>query len=273
VVTSANEFLADVQARGHVLDEYRETGYCILTDVFGPAQLSQMQQAWGQVSDKRRSEGRKAHATLLMTHVSNPDVAKIVRHRPLVDCVESLLGGRVELIQSQLMHGMPGTKGFSPHQDNFYNRAQPNDGIIAAWIALEDVDEENGCLVAFPGSHHHGLAQTRRDWMYLLSRSPDVAKSLLRAASPKFRTGDDDSSVIERFVYAEAPKGIEPAPMIMKAGSVLFMHGDVIHFSYPNRTANRSRRSLLTNFIRTGTVFSAGKLTGRVPFDVYASQG
>lgn len=271
-MTSAKEFLADEQSRCHVLEAYRETGYCALTDVFNADELAEMRRAWDKVSDKRRDEGKKAYATLLMTHITNPDIARIVRHRALVDCVAGILGGRVELIQSQLMHGRPGTKGFSPHQDNFYNRAQPKDGIVAAWIALEDVDEENGCLAAFPGSHHHGLAQTRRDWVYLLSRSPDVAKSLLRAASPRFRTGDDDSSVIERFVYAEAPKDIRPAPMILKAGSVLFMHGDVIHFSYPNRTADRSRRSLLTNFIRTGTAFSAGKLSGRVPFDVYAPQ-
>jgi ectoine hydroxylase-related dioxygenase (phytanoyl-CoA dioxygenase family) len=269
-VITADKFLADQEARRRALDEYREIGYCILSDVFGPSLLPGMHQAWEKVSERRRQEGKKPHATLLMTHLNNSDIAQIVRHRPLVDCVEGFLGGKVQLIQSQLMHGMPGTKGFSPHQDNFYNRAQPNDGILAAWIALEDVDKDNGCLAAFPGSHQHGLAETRRDWMYLLSRSPDVAKSLIRATMPKLVGAEDDSSVIERFVYAEAPKGIEPAALAMKAGSVLFMHGDAIHFSYPNRTANRSRRSLLTNYVRTGTVYSAGKLTGRVPFDVYA---
>jgi hypothetical protein len=38
LVTSANEFLADVQARGQILDQCCEIRYCILTDVFGPAQ-------------------------------------------------------------------------------------------------------------------------------------------------------------------------------------------------------------------------------------------
>ena len=42
--------------------------------------------------------------------------------------------------------------------------------------------------------------------------------------------------MIERFVYAEAPSNIEQVPVALKAGSVVFMHGDAIHLSYPNQT-------------------------------------
>lgn len=269
--TSARDFLADAAARRQILDEYRATGMAILTDVYGPTEIARMRETWTEIGESRRKMGKKAYATLLMTHLSIGGVASVVRNRNLVGVVEGLLGGKVELIQSQLMFGQPGTKGFSPHQDNFYNRAEPNDGIIAAWIALEDVDEDNGCLAAFPGSHLAGLAATRRDWMYLLSRSPDVAKSLLRLASPRARGQPNDSGVIERYVYAEIPKDSRPVPVVMKAGSVALMHGDLIHLSYPNRTPDRFRRSLLTNFVREGTRFNAGKLTGRIPFDVYAS--
>jgi ectoine hydroxylase-related dioxygenase (phytanoyl-CoA dioxygenase family) len=268
---SARDFLADEQVRSHVLDDYRRTGLAILTDVYDPAEIAQMRGTWSEIGEGRRKEGKKPHSTLLMTHLSNGQVAEIVRNSTLVRAVEGLLGGKVELIQSQLMFGQPGTQGFSPHQDNFYNRAEPKDGIIAAWIALEDVDDENGCLACFPGSHLNGLAATRRDWMYLLSRSPDVAKSLLRLASPGTRHQPNDSGVIERYVYAEIPKDIRPQSVVLKAGSVAFMHGDLIHLSYPNRTPDRFRRSLLTNFVREGTQFKAGKLTGRIPFDVYAS--
>ncbi len=270
-MVTVREFLDRPQVRQEALESFRATGYLILTDLFQTDELDKMRAAWVTLADQRRKEGKKPHATLLMTHITHPEIAEIVRHPLLVKCVEGVLGGRVDLIQSQLMYGQPGTKGFSPHQDNFYNRAQPSDGICAAWMALEDVDKDNGALGVFPGSHLNGLADTRRDWIYLLSRSPDVAKSLLRLASPKFRGGDDDSSVIERFVYAEAPQDIKPVPVVLKAGSIAFMHGDLIHLSYPNQTADRSRRSLLTNFVKVGTQFSAGKLSGRVPFDVYAN--
>ena len=269
--STARDFLTDPQVRESILADYRRTGVAILTDVYEPPEIAQMRATWTAIGESRRGEGKKPHATLLMTHLSDPRVASAVRNRNLVRAVEGLLGGKIELIQSQLMFGQPGTKGFSPHQDNFYNRAQPADGIIAAWIALEDVDETNGCLAVFPGSQLKGLAATRRDWMYLLSRSPDVVKSLVQLASPGKRGQPNDSGVIERFVYAEIPKDIQPMSVVLKAGSVAFMHGDLIHLSYPNNTPDRFRRSLLTNFVREGTQFNAGKLTGRLPFDVYAS--
>ena len=76
--------------------------------------------------------------------------------------------------------------------------------------------------------------------------------------------------MIERFVYAKDKGGVAPLTLEMKAGAVAFMRGDLIHYSHPNRSRTRFRRSLLSNYGRVGTHFSAGKLTGRVPFDLYA---
>jgi phytanoyl-CoA hydroxylase len=270
-MTTATLFTNDPQARAAARAEYEADGCLIIDDVFTAPQLARMNETWVQISESRQREGKKPHATLLMMHGSTPGVAEIVRNRRLVACVEGVLGGKVELIQSQLMYGAPGVKGFSAHQDNFYNRASPSDGIVAAWIALEDVDQENGALVMFPTSHKGGLVEARRDWLYLLGRSPDVAKSLLRRVVPSLRKGDDDSSVIERFVHAQLDGNATPQTLSMKAGSVAFMHGDLIHYSHPNRTTGRFRHSLLANYIRVGTEFASGKLTGRVPFDIYAA--
>jgi ectoine hydroxylase-related dioxygenase (phytanoyl-CoA dioxygenase family) len=263
-------FLGDAQARTQALAEYGEAGYLIVDDVFSPEQLSRMRETWAEIAGNRQREGKKRYATLLMMHEHASGVAGIVRDRRLVACVEAVLGGRVELIQSQLMYGAPGVRGFSPHQDNYYNRANPNDGIVAAWIALEDVDMENGALVALRGSHKDGLVEAKRDWLYLVGRSPDVLKSLLRLALPSLQKTENDSGVIERFVYAKIKRGVTPLTLEMKAGAVAFMHGDLIHYSHPNHTQTRFRRSLLSNYVRVGTHFSAGKLTGRTPFELYA---
>ncbi len=270
-MVSVREFLDLPQAREQALADYRRMGYLILTDLFSPEEVDRMHAVWAEIARQRQGEGKKPHAHLLMTHATNPGVASVVRHPLLVKCVEAVLGGRIELIQSQLMHGQPGSKGFSPHQDNFFNRAEPNGDIVAAWIAVDKVDQENGSLAAYPGSHVDGLVETRRDWLYLVTRSLDIAKSLLRVALPKGPSEPNDTGVVERYAYAKPPNGVSPVPVAMAPGSVAIMHGDLIHFSYPNRTEGRFRRSLVANFIRVGTKFAAGPLTRRTPFDVYAS--
>ncbi|MSR15997.1 MAG: hypothetical protein EXR86_15905 [Gammaproteobacteria bacterium] len=268
-MASAEQFLNEPGLKQQVIEEYRASGYVILSDVYDERVLSSMRKTWQNISEERGAHGKKPFVTLLMAHNAYPEVADIVRHRPLVKCVEGLLGSRVEMIQSQLMFGAPGTSGFSPHQDNFYNRADPNDGIIAAWIALEPVDQQNGGLGVYPGSHKKGLVETRQDWLYLLSRSPDILKSLVRLASPRLRAEANDSGVMERFVYALPPTGLNLVGLSMEPGSVVFMHGDLIHSSFPNRTTDRARRSLLANYVRVGTSYASGRLTGRTRFELY----
>jgi phytanoyl-CoA hydroxylase len=265
------QFVIDDPTRNRMLSEYRDQGYIILKNIFDHHEINNIQYAWKEIYDERSRTSNKPNAPLLMAHHSYPTVARIVRHSLFIECIEIFLGGRIELIQSQLMFGMPGTQGFTPHQDNFYNQANPSDGIIAAWIAVNSADEENGGVAVFPGSHKRGLVQVHRDWLYLLSRSSDVFKSLVRQFIPAIRSQPNDSGVMERFVSALPPEGKAFTPSL-EAGSVLFMHGDLIHFSSPNLTKDRARFSLLTNYVKEGTTYSSGRLTGRTPFNVYKEQ-
>lgn len=43
-----------------------------------------------------------------------------------------------------------------PHQDGYYFKLQPN-LALTMWLALEDVDHENGCVSYVQGSHRLGL--------------------------------------------------------------------------------------------------------------------
>lgn len=40
------------------------------------------------------------------------------------------------------------------HTDNTYIISEPKLSCIGIWIALEDANKENGCMYAFPKSHH-----------------------------------------------------------------------------------------------------------------------
>ncbi len=43
-----------------------------------------------------------------------------------------------------------------PHQDGYYWKITPMEGLTM-WLALDEVDEENGCVRYIPGSHAAGL--------------------------------------------------------------------------------------------------------------------
>lgn len=114
----------------------------------------------------------------------------------------------------------PGARGQALHQDQHYLRAEPGT-CIAAWLAVDDCDDDNGCLTVVPGSHE----------LPLLCHVPA------------------DTSISFTADTVPVPEGFRVVPVHMKAGDVLFFHGALIHGSGPNRSNDRFRRALIAHYV------------------------
>ncbi len=132
----------------------------------------------------------------------------------------ALMGREPYAVQTMIYFKPPRARGQALHQDQYYLRVQPGT-CIAAWMALDDCDIENGCLQVVPGSHN---------WPLLCTITADVTQSFTDVTVP-------------------IPPGTETLPMIMKAGDVLFFNGQLVHGSFPNQTDHRFRRSLIGHYI------------------------
>ncbi len=122
--------------------------------------------------------------------------------------------------QSMFYFKPAGARGQDLHQDNFYLRVAPAT-CCAAWLAIDDADEENGGMVLVPGT---GEA--------------DVVCP-----------GKSDPKVSFTDAHVPVPKGYEAQLVPLKAGDVLFFNGSVIHGSYPNTSQARFRRSLIFHYV------------------------
>ena len=70
---------------------------------------------------------------------------------------ETLLDGPVIIHNMQFFNKPAGTGGPTPaHQDGYYFRIHPVEALTF-WIALEDVDEDTGCVRYVRGSHQEGI--------------------------------------------------------------------------------------------------------------------
>ena len=80
-------------------------------------------------------------------HAHRPAVRALARDPRLVALVEQILGAGVSVYFSQIFFKPPEGGGPKPaHQDNFYFGPTDVDGIVTAWVALDDATLENGCL-------------------------------------------------------------------------------------------------------------------------------
>lgn len=134
-------------------------------------------------------------------------------------CMTALLGKEPYAVQTMLYFKPPGARGQALHQDNFYLRVQPGT-CIAAWMALDPCDEQNGCLMVVPGT---------QDLPILCTVPADTTQSFTDITVP-------------------VPKDLPIVPVVMEPGDVLFFNGSLIHGSNPNRTTDRFRRSLIGHY-------------------------
>lgn len=198
---SADEVAHFIQHYMHMHDKDAPTSYSSIVDLNHPDPL-------------------KRYPRIMQPHQWDEISLNWLLDKRLEDAFETLLGEAPYAVQTMLYFKPPGARGQALHQDQYYLRVQPGT-CIAAWLALDDCDEENGCLQVVPGT---------QDLPVLCLIDADTEQSFTDVTVP-------------------LPEGMSPEPVIMKAGDVLFFNGQLIHGSYPNTSSNRFRRSLIGHYI------------------------
>lgn len=157
-------------------------------------------------------------------HADKP-VGPLAMRYMLLDRIGAILGDLFgeEAIAAQSMFYFkpPGARGQDFHQDNFYLRVAPG-SCMAAWMAIDDADAENGGMMVVPGTHNMDVV------------CPEATKE-----RNKFFTDH----------HVAIPAGRSAMQTVLRAGDCLFFNGSLIHGSYPNSSATRFRRSLICHYV------------------------
>jgi ectoine hydroxylase-related dioxygenase (phytanoyl-CoA dioxygenase family) len=157
---------------------------------------------------------------------ADPDLALLATDPRLAEIAGALLGAsEVRLWQDQLLYKPPGdasTTTIGWHQDwASWDTVACHDGFVTAWVAFDDVDDDNGAMQMIPGSHHWGLVP----------------------GGSNFFATDRDAQLA-----GFGDREVEPRSVVMRAGQVSFHHPLTFHGSGPN-TSDRLRRSLAVHFV------------------------
>lgn len=151
---------------------------------------------------------------------------KLLYHEPLLDVAESLIGTDIQLFHDQALY-KPAYHGGEVfwHQDNAYWRCEPPN-LVSIWIALDDADEENGCMNVIPGSYIEGLAAHGR--------------------------AESEKGNLPALLQVEVDVD-RAVPVPVKAGSAMVHHCMTLHQTNPNRSS-RDRRAMVIHYMQSGTL-------------------
>lgn len=214
------------------LEQYERDGYLVVPAVFTPEEVEHYKRHYMDLRARGKYPGDfdgvdltsadplKRFPRMIHMHHWDTDSLAWLLDRRLGQIMTALLGREPYAVQTMLYFKPAGARGQALHQDQFYLRVQPGT-CMAAWLALDPCDEENGCMQVVPGSH---------TWPTLCTQKADTARSFTDVTVP-------------------VPDGVEVRPVVMAPGDVLFFNGQLIHGSFPNTSADRFRRSLIGHYI------------------------
>ena len=214
------------------IQQFETEGYVVVPGLFSSAEaafyrehfmaLREQGQHPGDFSGIDLSSGDPLTRYPRMIHMHRWDQISLEwMLEPRIDrAMTAILGCSPYAVQTMLYFKPPLARGQALHQDQYYLRAQPGT-CVAAWMALDRCDEENGCLQVVPGSH---------TWPLLCTIKADTTRSFTDVTVP-------------------LPEGTPVVPVVMEPGDVLFFNGQVVHGSGPNRSDTRFRRGLIGHYI------------------------
>ena len=152
-------------------------------------------------------------------------LANVINVKPIIraEAVAAvLLGGEVnrEANNSQYFNKPP-KEGLAtpPHQDGYYFKLEPCEALTM-WLALEEVDEENGCVRYVKGSHLRGMR-------------PHGRSGTLGFSQGITDYGTDEDKANEIGFHAQA-------------GDLLVHQAMMIHLAGANTSSTRTRKAIGT---------------------------
>ena len=190
---------------------YHRDGFVAPIDIFSAEEVAEiraeLEAAEAAHGDHLQAAGRNnAHYVL-------PALDRIAHDPRILDAVEDVIGKDILVAGTTLFVKEPETSGFiSWHQDARYIGLEPHDWVTA-WLAISDVNDDNGCMRMVPGTHKAPLVEHVDTY------------------------GEDNMLTRGQTVPDVDEEATVPVPL--KPGQLSLHHPRVVHGSGPNRSAER----------------------------------
>ena len=222
-------------------DQYRRQGYLTELPVLDPNALAAYCGAFAELEENLGTQA--THMKIVDAHFDHRFIWQLATHSKALDWVQYAMGTDIVLLGSHFFCKYPGMGDqiVTWHQDSLYWGLQPPHACTI-WLAMDDVDADNGCMRVIPSSHELGEVSHGNDWQ---------EGNLLA----------EGNAVAEKYVHESAAVDI-----CLAAGFASLHDALLIHGSHPNHSSRR-RCGLTLRYTspETRIVARAGRAKGITP--------
>jgi hypothetical protein len=155
---------------------------------------------------------------------------KIATDHDLLELLSSMLADKARLFQS--INFITGSEQ-DTHSDSIHMTTFPLGGLLGVWVALEDIDADNGPLHYYPGSHK---------LPYYMNRDYDNEGNF-------FFTGGKSYSEYENMIRSKISEyGLQKKIFTAKAGDLLIWHANLFHGGEKHLNSQKTRKSVVFHY-------------------------
>ncbi|RYG26488.1 phytanoyl-CoA dioxygenase family protein [bacterium] len=229
------------------VEKFRRDGFLLGPQVLSEAEIQELQEETLRVIADRE-DASKPQPVLCHNMTNNPDKAvwqivdiyrasepfrRLVENPTIAEEIAQLSGGQeIRLWHDQIQYKPAAIGGANHwHQDApYWPPLTPKDAQVTAWVALDDVDDENGCMRMVPGSHLWG---THIRWLEALENFDAMPST-----------------------FGGQPIEVKVCPV--RRGQVHYHHSLTWHGSGANRSG-RPRRAIALHYMTERTRYASGE--------------
>lgn len=201
--------------------QYQADGYVLIGQLLSESGLTEARKQLDDMLGRLHPDLQPDE--IYSAHQIEPWLMELVSAPAVLDIIERVIGPNIVVWSSQLICKAPRTGRAIPwHQDATYWNVAGK--MTSLWLALDDVDDDNGTMYVLPG-YHTGDPLPRRD------------------------TTDDLFD--EEIDPAALPKDVDQRQVgyFLKAGQAGMHHVMIPHRSPVNRSKDRWRRVLVVRYM------------------------
>lgn len=217
---------------------YEENGYLVVPDLISAAELEELRSETTAICRGERGDVRgfvpnesgeteedilRRYLCIHFPHKISDVMTRYLSTPAMTEILTEIIGPDVKCMQSMLFIKATGKPGQAWHQDEFFIPTRDRT-LVGGWIAMDDATIENGCLWLIPGSHKAGVIWPQWDH-------------------------DDRRFDCTGEAYGFPYRDEDAIPVEVKAGTVVFFNGYVLHRSFPNHAQSGYRRVLVNHFM------------------------
>ena len=199
---------------------FNEKGYVFPIDLFSKEEADANRRYFDSLLKMASDAGLDSYK-VEGWHTHCAGVYDLVTDDRILDYVEDILGPNLVCTMTHYFSKMPGdAKSVYWHQDASFWALTPSK-VVTAWLAIDDVDVENGAMKLFPGTHKQGRIPF--EWVT-----------------------DEEDGVLNQHVHDPERYG-QPVSVELKAGQISLHTDMLLHGSQPN-PSNRRRCGLTIRY-------------------------